>query len=559
MSKINRHRLGSYYTPGDLALWVAERAVGELPQNQRRLVAFDPACGDGALLRAVRTSNPRIRAIGCDVDARAVAQAQRNRGCKIFKYNPLLPRRGSTVEAHWHDALGGVQPDLFIMNPPWGIHLNGHLERLRKHYALATGQFDSFELFCEGAIRSAKSGAILAFILPDSIFYTEKQKFRQLLLESIHLRLIARLGEGFFEGVFRSTTVIIGKKSTRGGRRYVGCLRLTPKDRVRVLRRLESFESITQKRLHYVDQSRFYEDARKRFDLDVRREEFSTLRKIRVIETTWSDWLRSARGVEISKNGGVAICPRCHCARPLPREGRTALCEGCARAFVINSSNRETIIFAHHDAPHGSRRIIVGEDVDRYRVEPSRMIKPGVAGIDYKPFLHKKRERILVRKTGLGIKAALDYSGNYTTQVVFMYFREDPDVPQFFLYYVLGLLCSRVILAYFLRTHGETEWKSHPYVTQEILNSLPIPTFVQGSWKEKQARAIAETAYAFTQQPERSLAADVFIDCLVAGLFRLSRSDCRWIYSVLNEAEPLQPIRSMRLNSPDLITPHLAA
>jgi len=189
-------------------------------------------------------------------------------------------------------------------------------------------------------------------------------------------------------------------------------------------------------------------------------------------------------------------------------------------------------------------------------VGSSRVIIQQISGINYKQAAHRATPRILVRKTGLGIKAALDTSTDYTNQVVFMYHSPDKKVPAFFLHYVLGVLCSRVTLAYFLRTHGEVEWKSHPYVTQKIINDVPIPLFTAGSRLERQAHAIADAVKFFCETGVKDKTKDVFIDCLVAGLYKLNRDDCRWVTNVLNEAQSLEPIRTLRLEGYELLTPH---
>jgi hypothetical protein len=150
------------------------------------------------------------------------------------------------------------------------------------------------------------------------------------------------------------------------------------------------------------------------------------------------------------------------------------------------------------------------------------------------------RPKLLVRKTGLGLNASVDTSGSVTNQVVFHYLLK-PDAPDFFLHYLEGVLCSSVMLALHVARSGETEWRSHPYVTPKVLGSLPIPSPNTARWNHGQALAIAEAAQAVRLAPPgRKATAELRVDRLVAGLYGLDASACDWVASVLSRTERLQ-------------------
>jgi len=559
LDSLEKARLGAVYTPSGLAEWVASEALLYVIRKNESVFACDPACGEGDLLLALKTVSPRCKLIGFDVDSTALKQSKvRNaEGVNLVNANCIVPSGSDSIKAHWNKILENRTPNLFLTNPPWGIDLHISRKALEElGFTLATLQFDSYEIFCEAILNVAKSGSIIAMILPDSVFYPEKRKFRHFLLKQGNLLLIARLGEGFFEGVYRATTVIIMEKGRASLEHQVRCLRLTAAERRRVLSHNESLSQITRCHSHKVQQERFHKDAENRFDIDLRENEEKTVSKFRMIEPVWSQWLQSTRGVEISKTGRIAECPKCDKANPFPRQSEKADCKFCGHTFHAVNNSRQ-IIFRQQEKIHGTKPIIVGADVGRYSVSPSRHIIEDVPGIDYKTDAHRTSPRILIRKTGLGIKAAFDTSGHYTNQVVFSYFKNGTPVPDFFLQYVLGVLNSRVLLGYFLKTQGEVEWKSHPYITQKMINSLPIPTFTQGSKTEKQARAIADAVRVFEKAKNKDVTQDLFIDCLVAGLFHLTNADCQWIVKVLNEADGLEPIRTLRVENAKLLRPHI--
>jgi hypothetical protein len=542
--------LGAVYTPDILADWVAAELVRRLPRTKSLLV-IDPACGDGALLRSVLRTGGRsgIRVAGLDVDPTAIRKAQQLLPKSTFlkSVDALQPSgKGSAVETGWkrlmEDKIAGV-----ISNPPWGADLSQSAADLRgAGYHLAQGQFDSYELFIELCLKVMPKGAMLAFIIPDSIFLPEHKALRTLLLERSQLHLIARLGEGFFDQVYRGTAVVVCEKTTPRLTRSIECFRLKKDLRAEVLSNRLSLQDAKAKEVHLIPQKDFHSDPERRFSIDVSRDDQSAFHKINKQRSNWATWLTSGRGVELSKTGSVILCPLCKTARPTPREQIALICQNCGVKFEISSAIRKTIVKRSRIVPAGWKRLIVGEDVDRYSCVSSRIIENNVPGINYKTPSSFEGSKLLVRKTGVGIKAAIDDSGALTNQVVFHYRAKPIGTPSFFLDYVLGILCSRVMLAYHLKRTGENEWRSHPYVTQKTIAELPVPVISEGGWKWRQAKAIAGAVSERRQKKPSDSVADLYVDSLVAGLYDLDSKACAWVLNVLDEAQSLQSITTMR-------------
>jgi hypothetical protein len=84
----------------------------------------------------------------------------------------------------------------------------------------------------------------------------------------------------------------------------------------------------------------------------------------------------------------------------------------------------------------------------------------------------------LLRKTGFGFNALIDYTDARCLQVVFVFRlqenRENP-LDKYDLEYFLGLLNSRVMLYYYTKERSEIEWQSYPYKTQGLVMELPYP------------------------------------------------------------------------------------
>lgn len=543
--------LGAVYTPGLLADWVASELLCRLPRRESLLV-IDPACGDGALLKSVlkKGVRPTIRIAGTDIDPRAIKEAKKTLppGAFLKIVDALQPSGGgSDVERGWRQLFGKDTVAGVISNPPWGARLNQSPAELRKAgYQLAQGQFDSYELFVELCLRVMPQHAILAFIVPDSLFLPEHRALRTLLLERTQLHLIARLGEGFFDQVYRGTAVVVCEKMKPRLARSVECFRLKKELRDQVFSGGLSLHDAKARETHLIPQKHFHSDPERQFSIDVSVHDHNAFQRINKHRSDWASWLISGRGVELSKSGAVILCPSCKTARPVPRDEAALTCQSCGLKFEISEGIRRRIIRLSKTVPSGWKRLIVGEDVNRYSCDSSRIIEDKVPGINYKNPSSFEGSKLLVRKTGVGIKAAIDESGAFTNQVVFHYRAKPNFTPSFFLDYILGVLCSRVMLAYHLKRTGESEWRSHPYVTQRTIAELPVPLVSEGGWQWRQARAIANAVVERRLNKSADSSADLRVDALVAGLYDLDGKACAWVLNVLDEAQPLQSITTMR-------------
>ena len=524
---------GAVYTPSMLARWVAGRLVDVLPGGPATVA--DLACGRGALLSAVLHTRRGIRLVGVDVnrDDLCIAAAALPRAQLILADSLTM---GDSTEVGRFDGI--------ILNPPWGISLPHDAKALRAlGYRLARGQFDSANIFVELALSRLRPGGAAAFILPDSIFFPEHVRLRRLLLEETELLLVARLGEGFFSGVFRGTAVVIARKADPTPDHQVECLRLGTGERRAVLEGELDLAAVAASRCHGVPQARFASHAE--LNIDIRNDHAELVDKMRVRSGCWWRWFESGRGVELSKSGRVVRCRSCGHAWPLPRVPRTLYCRACGASQPSAELLVEALVRPLSEAESAWAPLIAGVDVHRYRCVPTHAIRTGVPGIKYKSEQTRRGERILIRKTGVGLRVALTTAAAYTTQVVFHYVPTE-GAPPFLASYVQGVLASRVILAYHLLVSGENEWRSHPYITQKVIDNLPVPDPLTEPEHRAQAEVIARAARAYAAAP--SDRGDFEVEALVAGLFRLSDADLVGVASVLEEAQDLEGIRELRFD-----------
>lgn len=546
----NSSELGAVYTPEILAEWVSS-IVGSYFAKRKSFVVVDPACGTGALLRPfLKNCFGRVSLVGIDIDKKAVDIGNKKYGSLIqFKhFDSLQPQRSISLNKTW-EANIGKKTDAIIANPPWGaIVTRSKKELLEEGFKTAQGQFDSYDLFFEMSLKVLPKGGVYAFIVPDSIFQSEHIPLRKILLQNSHIDLIARLGEGWFKGVCRGVVVIVGRKnSVTDASHKISCLRINENLRRAILAGEQSMMEICQKESHLVKQKVFSQDEFARFQIDVTDADRPIMEWIRNRGSTWVDWLESGRGVELSKHGWVVKCSNCGEVRPKPRKKESVICYSCKKRIPVEEQNLIKITDFRKSGPGKWAPFIVGEDIQRFFVTQKRFIRTDIDGINYKDFKQYQQPKLLIRKTGVGIKCALDNSGSLTNQVVYHY-RLCADAPGFYLFYLLGVISSRLMTAYHLMRLGDNEWRSHPYLTQHQIATLPVPSIKNNcSKKWAQANAIADVTKQIYDSGTNDDKLDIYLECLVAGLFDLSKKSAHWAPKVILNASSLEPLRNLKV------------
>jgi hypothetical protein len=212
----------------------------------------------------------------------------------------------------------------------------------------------------------------------------------------------------------------------------------------------------------------------------------------------------------------------------------------------------ERLNIISHKETTGYAPILVGESIKRYLLSPPYWIATDKTGINYKDASIYARPKIVVRKTGVGLLASIDYSGCFTNQVVYI-FKVKPAYDQSLpIELFLALLNSRAMYYYLVKTHGETEWRSHPYLTQGQILNLPLPDLGGVNQEPHIADRLVRTLKPYLagriELPPR---VDAEIEYLAAKLYGLSDEDYARIYQTLQDVEDLLPIRSLKMVSID--------
>lgn len=549
---------GVVYTPTQLSEFVAKILIDEYICNKAQIkpekssiTIVDPACGEASLLTAInkvilkKISAAQVNLIGVDIDSEAIKRDQHlfknNFSYQFINLDAILPDKNADAHSYWEKIIPEIS--LIIANPPWSsekIYQKSDLNDAG--YVFYNGQYDSYILFIELCLKVVSDNGYCAFIIPDSIFSGENKAIRKYLSEQTELCIIARLGEKLFTNVNRATSVIVVKKSKPTENSKTKCFRLNTDQRKKYLAGELDLYNIYIQSAHKVTQSRFNSNASYIFDIDTRQDEEQLLRKIELQKINWTNLFHYGRGVEISKNGMIVTCPQCGVSQGFSKrqaDQKEKACHKCGTTILIGIDTIDKII--EDSAVPSYTKIFVGENVRRYSIVGEKHIKMNVEGINYKSPQLYAPPKILIRKTGLGINACIDYTSTYISQTVYScnFINMNNSEP---LEYYLGVLNSRLIFYYYLKVYGENEWKSHPYITKDIIFTLPIKAIDNNN--EKICLKIVKIVKKLLKSYSREL--DMNLENLVAQLYGISEKEQEMIQQEINTLPDLSSINNMK-------------
>lgn len=273
---------------------------------------------------------------------------------------------------------------------------------------------------------------------------------------------------------------------------------LTKDDRSRVVEFSDSsmMFQLEKEKGRVLEQDWFESDSHAEFQLLFDAETRQLKQKIEGRSLAWADVLSTGRGVELSADGDVMMCPNCRKWDTLPAQEKGGKykpksCAQCGASYSKEQALKQERIILPEPGKTGQwYPFVSGEGVNRYHHVPRLWIETEHSGINYKEQATYDGEKLLVRKTGLGIMATISKDWLYFPQVVY-YWKKKPQLPRdlgrYSLEYFLAVISSRLLLWWFYHKTGVTEWKSFPYVTQELIQQFPIKKI---DWRSKEMASL---------------------------------------------------------------------
>ncbi len=403
-----RKAAGIYYTPVEVTRRLVEqtlgaRCAGSPVEALEGIRVIDPACGSGAfLLAACDYLVERRLAVEPGVDRAAVTRAVVGRnifGVDLDEYAIEITRRSLVLKTlarpdrvgaggapalnlRCGDSLLGAAPgvgsfDVVIGNPPWGQKGIDASEAtkavVRERYASARGIFDWFRPFVELGVGLLAPDGAFGMVLPDIVLLKDYEATRALLLESLALTHIDWLGMVFPQATIDAVTIV--------GRR-----RAEAESRIRV-----AIHDEAKPLAHTLAQRDFRRNPRKTFNL----------------------FLTPDRRAVIGRLGRFR------------RLGEVfEIHEG------VHSGNIREELFLPRRVDESCRELIFGRDeVSAYKVAwagrhirlaamPARRTPARYANVGKRAW--HERPKVIVRRTGDTVQAAVDDVGRYVSNNFFV-------------------------------------------------------------------------------------------------------------------------------------------
>ena len=205
------------------------------------------------------------------------------------------------------------------------------------------------------------------------------------------------------------------------------------------------------------------------------------------------------------------------------------VCPKCGS--TLNSNATEKIVM--HTIPKGLENAYKPfiYALNRYIIKEHRYIKVNLEGINYKD-LDLYNNRIVIRQLNQDNLICAAYEKNaLSSQSVYNIKINKSPIPEFNHFYLLGLLNSRLLSYYFIKTFGS--YKSlFPRILIEKINDFPIKVPISNKEKEN-AKKIIENVKLILENFDELEHLQETIDLLVFDLYEITDNNRKYILNYL--------------------------
>ncbi|MHA1532704.1 MAG: Eco57I restriction-modification methylase domain-containing protein, partial [Candidatus Heimdallarchaeota archaeon] len=357
-----------------------------------------------------------------------------------------------------YDYVVGNPPYLFIRAIPQDYRK--FIEKL----PLETnkGQYDYYQIFIELGIKNLKEGGKMGYIVPDSLLALSNRKLlRKYIFNHTKIKEICVVGSCFKDPVVSNIILVLQKEG-------IELQRLNNKIIVsKVLKNDQIENSLIQKDLVEWDYKfLIHLNQKDREILKLLNSKFANLKDL-MIDSQFEISLN--RGVELGKEGEIIYCDLCNRHLPLPKG--SLFCTICGSDLNPNAIEKIVVASIPKGLESSYKPFIYS--LNRYFIKEYRFIKVNVDGINYKD-LSSYRDRIVIRQLSQDNLICAAYETDaLSSQSIYNVKIYETSIAEFNHYYLLGLLNSRLLSFYFLKTFGSYK-TLFPRILIEKLKTLPI-------------------------------------------------------------------------------------
>lgn len=215
--------VGVHFTPPTIARTLAEEAVLGIDLLRPEIVALDPACGSGELLKELirmlerqgYTGTLKIHAF--DISAAAVDMS---RFCLAFEQRNARQFK-IQYDVKTADALSETWPavDIAILNPPfrrWNDLNPEQQELLESVLGIKASRHNLATAFISRATDVVKDGGVIAAIAPRAFFESDAaREVREKISSVMSPKVVARLGsQDLFRDILVDAGIFVGLKAS---------------------------------------------------------------------------------------------------------------------------------------------------------------------------------------------------------------------------------------------------------------------------------------------------------------------------------------------------------
>ena len=370
--------------------------------------------------------------------------------------------------------------DVIIGNPPWGADLRRYNVKLFSLYQSGGNQADSWALFLEQCLKRLAINGRLGFVIPNTLLINENyQAIRKIIVEEYTIHYLVNLGENIFNGVAQPSMIIIleNKRPENNNQiKVISNIRKKNLFKLNFKNNDLNYKIFQQSTFHNssIFQFNIFSSGSEKLLEQIEKGSKPTLEKTCTLGTL----VTNARGVELNKKGRVIQCGRCGYWNPplLLRKTKrpSKLCRNkqCRNLLTLDCIEDEIVKDSYFQ---DSIPFLTGEHIHRYWISPHYFIDPLRKGIQYKDPEKYYGPKLLLRKTGYGIRSVIDYENRWVSQVVYI-FQIKPLALQnsISLEYLLGILNSELIHYYYYNKYADPFRNTFPHFTQKKFLNLPI-------------------------------------------------------------------------------------